>query len=146
MPGRKLTSKQERFVQGLVSGLTQRQAFIKAGYTSKGKSGDYLDNEAWKKTQLPQVRARYKELMEEHKNKALWTREEAINSLKWLHDQAIRSIQGEDEGYVRKGTSDALINAIQELNKLEDLYPAEKIEQTNRNIELDIGEWDDDDD
>ena len=73
-----------------------------------------------------EISTRYNELMEEHKSKALWTREEAVNKLKWLYKQAIKSIEEQDEGYVRQGTSSALLGAIQELNKLEDLYPSGK--------------------
>ena len=66
--------------------------------------------------------------MEEHKEKALWTREESVNTLKWLIQKSIKSIESEefDKGYVRQGTSSALMSAIQELNKLEDLYPSDK--------------------
>lgn len=66
--------------------------------------------------------------MDEHKAKALWTREEAVEALKWLYNQGIVSIKEHDEGYVRQGTSSAILGAIQELNKLEDLYPSEKSE------------------
>ena len=31
-----------------------------------------------------------------------------------------------DKGYVRQGTSSAFLSAIQELNKLNDLYPSDK--------------------
>lgn len=57
--------------------------------------------------------------MEEHKAKALWTREDAVGRLKWLVDQSIISIRDIDEGYVRQGTSNALLGAIKELNEIE---------------------------
>ena len=121
-----LTSKQEKYVQGLVAGLSQRQAYIQA----YPKAGDWKENSVDRQASTllknPKVLARYNALMEEHKNKALWTREEAINELKWLYKQAIKSIEEQDEGYVRQGTSSALLGAIQELNKLEDLYPSDK--------------------
>ena len=121
-----LTSKQEKYVQGLVAGLSQRQAYREAYPNSidwKDRTVDSRASELFKKSN---VLGRYNELMEEHKNKALWTREEAINELKWLYKQAIKSIEDQDEGYVRQGTSSALLGAIQELNKLEDLYPSDK--------------------
>lgn len=121
-----LTAKQERFVQGLVSGLSQRRAFIEAGYSVEGKSDNYIDKEASNLLKNRKVSVRYQELMGEHKDKALWTREEAVKELKWLYKQAIKSIKEQDEGYVRQGTSSALLGAIQELNKLEDLYPSER--------------------
>ena len=121
-----LTAKREKFVRGLVSGLSQRQAYYEAFPNSKKWKPETVDNKASKLFKENEILARYNALMEEHKNKALWTREEAINELKWLYQQAIKSIKEQDEGYVRQGTSSALLGAIQELNKLEDLYPSDK--------------------
>ena len=121
-----LTAKREKFVRGLVSGLSQRQAYYEAFPNSKKWKPETVDNKASKLFKENEILARYNALMEEHKNKALWTREEAINELKWLYKQAIKSIEEQDEGYVRQGTSSALLGAIQELNKLEDLYPSDK--------------------
>lgn len=121
-----LTAKREKFVRGLVAGLSQRQAYYEAYPNSKKWKPETVDNKASKLFKENEILARYNELMEEHKDKALWTREEAINELKWLYKQAIKSIEEQDEGYVRQGTSSALLGAIQELNKLEDLYPSDK--------------------
>ena len=121
-----LTSKQEKYVQGLVAGLSQRQAYIQAYPKASDWKENSVDRQASTLLKNPKVLARYNDLMEEHKNKALWTREEAVNELKWLYKQAIKSIEEQDEGYVRQGTSSALLGAIQELNKLEDLYPSDK--------------------
>ena len=121
-----LTSKQEKYVQGLVAGLSQRQAYREAYPNSIDWKDRTVDSRASELLKKSNVLGRYNELMEEHKNKALWTREEAINELKWLYKQAIKSIEEQDEGYVRQGTSSALLGAIQELNKLEDLYPSDK--------------------
>ena len=121
-----LTAKEEKYVQGLVTGLSQRKAYREAYPNSidwKDRTVDSRASELFKKSN---VLGRYNELMEEHKSKALWTREEAVNKLKWLYKQAIKSIEDQDEGYVRQGTSSALLGAIQELNKLEDLYPSDK--------------------
>ncbi|XJS09857.1 terminase [Aerococcaceae bacterium WGS1372] len=121
-----LTPKQEKYVQGLVAGLSQRQAYYEAFPNSKKWKPETVDNKASKLFKENEVLARYNELIEEHKGKALWTREEAVKELKWLYKQAIKSIEEQDEGYVRQGTSSALLGAIQELNKLEDLYPSDK--------------------
>ena len=121
-----LTAKREKFARGLVAGLSQRQAYYEAYPNSKKWKPETVDNKASKLFKENEILARYNALMEEHKNKALWTREEAVNELKWLYKQAIKSIEDQDEGYVRQGTSSALLGAIQELNKLEDLYPSDK--------------------
>ena len=123
-----LTAKQEKFVQGLVSGLSQRQAYYEAFPNSKKWKPETVDNKASKLFKENEILARYNELMDEHKEKALWTREEAVNTLKWLIQKSINSINSKDfdNGYVRQGTSGALLSAIQELNKLNDLYPSDK--------------------
>ena len=123
-----LTAKQEKFVQGLVSGLSQRQAYYEAFPNSKKWKPETVDNKASKLFKESEILARYNELMDEHKEKALWTREEAVNTLKWLIQKSVNSINSKefDNGYVRQGTSGALLSAIQELNKLEDLYPSTK--------------------
>ena len=123
-----LTTKQEKYVQGLVAGLSQREAYKQAGYATEGKSDNTIDANASRLFKNSKVLTRYNELIEEHKTRALWTREEAINKLKWLVSRAESSIDIQDEGYVRQGTSGAYMSAIQELNKLEGLYPSEKQE------------------
>lgn len=123
-----LTTKQEKYVQGLVAGLSQREAYKQAGYATEGKSDNTIDANASRLFKNSKVLTRYNELIEEHKTKALWTREEAINKLKWLMSKAESSIEIQDEGYVRQGTSTAFVNTVQELNKLEGLYPSEKQE------------------
>lgn len=133
----KLTNKQELYVQGLVSGLSQRKAYINAGYSTQGKSDDYIDQKASTLLKNGKVMARYNELMDEHKQRALWTREDAINTLKWLVDQSVLSIEGVDEGYVRKSTADAIIGSIQELNKLENLYDSNR-DLTRKKQELEV--------
>lgn len=118
-----LTTKQEKYVQGLVAGLSQRQAFIDAGYSTKNKSESYIDKEASILFKNRKVSVRYNELIEEMKNKALWTREEAVNELLWLKDTAKDDII--KKGY-RQANSTSFINAIKELNSLNDTYPDKK--------------------
>lgn len=120
-----LTAKQEKYVQGLVAGLSQRQAY-KEAYNTERMKDNTIDNKASKLFKGNEIRARYNALMDEHKEKALWTREEAVNTLKWLLDKSMQSIEVQDEGYVRQGTSNAIVAAIKELNELELLYPLKK--------------------
>ena len=129
-----LTPKQEKYVQGLVAGLSQRQAYIQA-YSTKNMKDTTIDNNAYKLMQNNEISTRYNELMDEHKEKALWTREQAVNDLIWLKEQAKKSIKEQDDGYIRQGTSTAYVNAIKELNALEGVYP-DKTQNININGEL----------
>lgn len=132
----RLTAKQEKYVQGLIAGLSQRQAYIKAYPNARKWNDNSVDSRASNLLKNDKVLTRYNELLDEHKNKALWTREDAVNKLIWLAERAMESIEGQDEGYVRQGTSGALINAIQELNKLELLYPLDQRQAKKVDVEL----------
>lgn len=118
----RLTAKQQKFVDGLVAGLSQRKAYIQAGYSTKDKANSYIDTRASELLRNSKVLARYQELMNEHKNKALWTRERAIEELLWGIEQSKNDM---DSGY-RPATFSAMINAVKELNELEGLYPDKK--------------------
>lgn len=114
----KLTPKQEKFVQGIISGLSQREAY-KQAYDSKKMKDTTIDVQASKLFANHKIAIRYRELMDEHKKKALWTREESVNELIWLKEQAKEDIK---QTGVKQANSNAFLNAIKELNSLEDLY------------------------
>lgn len=120
----KLTAKQEFYVQGLISGLSQREAYKRAYPRTKMKDKT-IDEVASKMLKNKKIYTRYAEIMDEHKQKALWTREDAVNTLKWLLNQSIESVKSEkfDKGYVRQGTANAIVSTVKELNELELLYP-----------------------
>ena len=59
-----LTAKQEKFVQNLVKGMTQRQAY-KDAYDAENMQDNSIDTEAWKLTQNPEIAQRYNELIQE---------------------------------------------------------------------------------
>ena len=121
-----LTAKQEKFVQGLVSGLSQRQAYIEAGYSTEGKTDEYIDIRASELMKNSKVLVRYQELLDEHKAKALFTRQDAVNESKWLLQQSKYSIEEVDGGYVRQGTSSAFLGALDRLIALELLNPIQQ--------------------
>jgi phage terminase small subunit len=115
----KLTPKQEKFVQGVVSGLSQREAYKKAGYSVDGKTNEYIDIKASELMKNGKVLVRYNELLNEHKKKALWTREKAVEELLWIKDKSKGDIE---EVGLRQANSNAFLNAIKELNELESVY------------------------
>ena len=135
----KLTAKQEKYVQGLVAGLSQRQAYRQAYDNSKEWKDRTVDSRASELLKKSDVLGRYDQLMNEHKDKALWTREEAVTTLKWLLNKSMQSIENQDEGYVRQGTSNAIVTAIKELNELELLYPLKQkqVEKIDSEIKKD---------
>lgn len=131
----KLTPKQEKFVQCIISGLSQRESYKQAGYSVENKPGEYIDTRASELMKNSKVLARYEELMEEHKQKSLWTREESVNDLIWLKEQARTNII---QIGLKMANSNAFINAIKELNTIEDLYPKQK--QDDKQQEKNVAE------
>ena len=122
-----LTPKQEKYVQGIISGMSQREAY-KSSYDCSKMKDKTVDEKASRLMANGKVRARYDELIAEHKEKALWTREQAVHDLIWMKEQARNDVQING---VRQANSSAFISAIKELNQLEDLYPKDKPIETN---------------
>ena len=110
----KLTPKQELFVQGIISGLSQRQAYRQA-YKAEKMSDETVDVRASKLLKEYKVSIRYRELLKEFSNMALWTREQAFNEYEWLKNKARSSI--ENDG-VRQANSNAFLSALDGMNNM----------------------------
>ena len=67
-----LTAKQEKYVQGLVKGLSQRQAY-KEAYDAENMQDNSIDTEAWKLMQNPEISQRYSELMSKLEDETILT-------------------------------------------------------------------------
>lgn len=65
-----LTAKQEKFVQNLLQGMSQREAY-KNSYNAENMLDKTIDNKASKLLKKDEVRARYKELLDEMKKEAV---------------------------------------------------------------------------
>ena len=119
-----LTSKQEKFIQALVAGKSQRQAY-KEAYNAAKMKDETIDTRACELLKNSKVKARYNELLEEHKNKALYTREEMVNDLIWIKEKAKEDIKNPKKG-LRQANGTIFINALKELGELNELYPSKK--------------------
>ncbi|WP_398577195.1 terminase small subunit, partial [Streptococcus gordonii] len=67
-----LTVKQEKFVQGIISGLSQRQAYREAYPSAKKWLDSSVDSKAVVLLQNAKVMKRYRELLKEFSNMSLW--------------------------------------------------------------------------
>ena len=119
-----LTPKQEKFVQALISGMSQREAY-KEAYNAANMKDETIDNKAYLLFSKGEIRARYNELLEEHKKKALYTREEMVNDLIWIKEKAKEDIKDNKKG-LKQANGTIFINAIKELGELNELYPSKK--------------------
>jgi phage terminase small subunit len=70
-----LTIKQEKFVQNIVKGMSQREAY-KSSYNAKNMKDDTIDNKACNLFKQDKIRARYEELLKRIEDKAIMTAEE----------------------------------------------------------------------
>ena len=119
-----LTPKQEKFVQALISGMSQYEAYKEAYNATRMKDATIYNN-AYKLMQNNEILTRYNELLEEHKKKALYTREEMVNDLIWIKEKAKEDINNNKKG-LRQANGTIFINAIKELGELNELYPSKK--------------------
>lgn len=111
----KLTPKQELFVQGIISGLSQRQAYRQAYPSAKGWLDSSVDSKAAVLLQNVKVLSRYRELLKQFSNMALWSREQAFNEYEWLKNKARSSI--ENDG-IRQANSSAFLSALDGMNNM----------------------------
>ena len=119
-----LTQRQEKFVRALIAGKSQRQAY-KEAYNAAKMKDETIDTRACELLKNSKVKARYNELLEEHKNKALYTREEMVNDLIWIKEKAKEDIKDPKKG-LRQANGTIFINALKELGELNELYPSKK--------------------
>lgn len=110
----KLTPKQELFVQGVVSGLSQRQAYRQA-YKADRMKDETVDARASELLKDGKVTVRYRELLKQFSTMSLWSREQAFNEYEWLKNKARESI--EQEG-VRQANSNAFLSSLDGMNNM----------------------------
>lgn len=128
----KLTPKQEKFIQNIVSGMSQREAY-KNSYNAENMKDEVIDVKACELFNDGKVKVRYQELIDKLEDEAIMT---AKQRMKWLSD-VVNNIQKEDiyltsdkgaEGMedVKIGSKNADLNtkmkAIDILNKMSGEY------------------------
>lgn len=121
-------ARHERFIQNIVKGMTQRQAY-KDAFPDNNSNDKTVDELASRLFNDIKVHTRYEELLEELEDKSIMSAKERM---KWLTD-VIKNIQ-RDDVYVRDnegnetliGSKNADINtklkAIDTLNKMDNTY------------------------
>ena len=146
-----LTTKQEKFVNNLLLGMTQREAY-KNSYNAKNMKDETIDNEASKIFNNPEATMRYNEL-----KKMLLERltDETIMSakerMKWLSDVVNGVIkekvaifksdtEGNDEMIEQEFPSKLAVKlkAIDTLNKMDGQYTEKVKIETEKPFEVNI--------
>ena len=75
-----LTPKQEKYVQNLIKGMSQREAYKKS-YNAQNMQNDTIDKKASALLKQGKIRSRYDELIKKTEDKAIMN---AIERKKWL--------------------------------------------------------------
>ena len=127
-----LTVKQEIFVQRLLEGNTQADAY-RFAYDCENMKDKTIIEKASKLMAQDNVRARYQELLNEHKNKALYTREEAVNDLIWIKEKAREDIECRG---LKQANGGHFLKSVNELCLLEDLYPGKEDNKKDNEEEI----------
>ena len=109
-----MTPKREKFVQNLIAGMSQREAYRKAYDASRMKDAT-IDRRASELAQNGEIRARLAELQQEFTARALYTREEAVSDLRWMQEEARSDIA--DNG-ITKANAPAFLGATKQLADL----------------------------
>lgn len=85
-----LTKPQEIFIQELLKGNTQRQAYLKAYPSKKKWKESSIDTSASNLLKNSKVKERYEQLLnnmrEKEQEKTMWTREQSIETLRYVID------------------------------------------------------------
>lgn len=133
-----LTAKQEKFVQGLVAGLSQRKAYS-AAYDCRRYKPESIDQCAARLFATIKVRSRYDELIGELAERVLWDRARAAHELLEVREIALRHIRETAEHKVHydehnkrdlpdlpKTAASLVVSTTAELNKMFRVYDSDE--------------------
>lgn len=133
---RALTPKQERFVQELVRGCSQREAY-RAAYDCARSSDRAVDTKACTLFATEKIRGRYDELQAEAAAGAIYDRRRAIADLTEIVDIGlahVRATKDDGKNFTDKGSREladlprgaaTVLSAIEKLDKLLGLSQAD---------------------
>jgi hypothetical protein len=136
--GGKLTRQQEMFVQALIAGHGQSEAYKIAYPKANNWTPQAVATEAYRTIKKPQVAARYEELQNNYQKHlefaAFYDRDQLLYDFLYLKEKSEESI---DDVGVRQANSNAYVNALKNIGELLDLYPDKKVD-LNANISSDF--------
>ena len=132
----KLNVKQEKFIQGIINGLSQRQAYKEAYEVNYDDNA--IDVKASTLFNTDKVQVRYKELLQELEDKSIMSAKERM---KWLSDVVKGNIKhisygGNGESYENEAYISDKLKAIDTLNKMSGEYTTKVDANVNTEIKV----------
>ena len=129
-----LTIKQEIFIQRLIEGYSQREAY-KFAYEADNMKNETIDNKASKLFANSEIRARYEELKNELKKQMFYTVEKANEDLNWIKSKAKEDI--ENRG-IKQANANAYLNAVKQQIDLNGITIKEAKEDADNIIKFEL--------
>lgn len=115
-----LTQRQENFTLNLFNGMTQRDAWIKAGYSSKYTMA-IVDKNACEMANSSKIQVRLAELRKDATSGVVMTVQKRMERLSSIADEELFG----SSGSITRGSN---IQAIAELNKMDGSYAPDKLD------------------
>ena len=129
-----LTTKQEIFVQRLIEGYSQREAY-KFAYNCEKMKDTTIDVEASKLLSNPKVSIRYEELKNELKQKMFYTVEKANDDLEWIKLKAKEDIEYRG---IKQANATTYLGAVKQQTDLNGITIKEAKEDIDNVIKFEI--------
>lgn len=137
-----LTPKQERFIQNIVSGMTQRQAY-KEAYNAENMKDETIDTEACLLFNDQKVSKRYRELMDKLQDEAIMSAKERMV---WLtevingniKDTVYYNVNGANTPIEKTADISTKIKAVDTLNKMSGEYITKVEADVNNEVAIKI--------
>lgn len=134
-----LTPKQERFIQNIVSGMSQRQAY-KEAYNVESMSDEAIDVEACRLFNDTKISLRYRELMDKLEDEAIMSAKERM---KWLSDVVRGKVKhtsygSNGEEYENEAYISDKLKAVDTLNKMSGEYITKVEADVNTDVTINI--------
>ena len=142
-----LTPKQEKFVQNLIKGMSQREAY-KNSYDAENMSDEAIDVEACRLFNSPNISLRYQELQDKLMDEAIMTAQERMKFLtdvikgnKKAHKMYVAD--GDLVEYDEEADFNAKLKALDLMNKMDGQYTTKIEADVNQSVNINISLEDD---
>lgn len=136
--GGKLTRQQEMFVQAIMAGHGQSEAYKIAYPKANNWTPQAVATEAYRMMKKPHIAARIEELQNNYQKhlefSTFYDRDQLLWDFYYLKEKSEESI--DDQG-IRQANSNALVNALKNIGEILSLYPDKKLD-LNANISSDF--------
>jgi phage terminase small subunit len=133
---KKLTAYESKFVEGILSGATQADAYRNAGYKCDRLTPEGIAVKAYKVANKDHIKDIIAQRRKEMESAAIWTRKEALEKLRGIIDAAVRYMV--DDGKYSAAASQAATRAIEQANRMCGYNEAERLEISGAKIKIEL--------